>query len=200
MHEPARAVPGAGDDELMARVGEGDREAFVALVDRYKDPIVNYLARLAGDRDRAEDLAQETFLRLFRSAPRYSEQGQLRGYLYRIATNLVRSEARRARRLRLLQPLLDLAGRAAEPASSAAGLLRDELQRQVAAAVAELPLRWRVPLVLHEIEGWSYAAIAAQLDVREGTVKSRIHRGRRQLRRALEPYWNGGAASWKTTG
>ncbi|MGH9361882.1 MAG: RNA polymerase sigma factor [Thermoanaerobaculia bacterium] len=199
MQEPIGAVVRVGDDELMARVGAGDRDAFATLVDRYKDAIVNYTTRLTGDRDRAQDLAQETFLRLFRSAPRYSEQGQLRAYLYRIATNLVRSEVRRERRLRLLQPLLFGAGPAAEPPSSAASLLRDELQRQVAAAVAALPLRWRLPLVLHEIEGWSYAAIAAQLGLREGTVKSRIHRGRRQLRRALEPYWNGGTAAWKTT-
>ena len=200
MTEPILAAFGPGDDELMARAGGGDRQAFAALVDRYKDAIVNYTTRLTGDRDRAEDLAQETFLRLFRAAPRYSEQGQLRAFLYSIATNLVRSEGRRERRQQLLQPFLLLAGRAAEPASTAAGLLRDELQRQVAAAVAALPLRCRVPLVLHEIEGWSYAAVAAQLGLREGTVKSRIHRGRRQLRRALEPYWNGGTASWKTTG
>jgi RNA polymerase sigma-70 factor, ECF subfamily len=200
MTEPILAAFGPGDDELMARAADGDRQAFAALVDRYKDAIVNYTTRLTGDRDRAEDLAQETFLRLFRAAPRYSGQGQLRAFLYSIATNLVRSEGRRERRQQLLAPFLLLAGRAAEPAPVAAGLLRDELQRQVAAAVAALPLRWRVPLVLHEIEGWSYAAIAAQLGLREGTVKSRIHRGRRQLRRALEPYWNGGTASWKTTG
>ncbi len=175
------------DEELMARLRGGDREALATLVDRYKDAIVTYLARLTGDRDRAEDLAQETFLRLFRGAARYAERGLLRAYLYRIATNLARSEARRAQRLRLLAPLL-LAG-AHEPAASAAGLLRDELQRQVAAAVAALPLRWRVPVVLHEIEGWPYAEIAAELGLREGTVKSRIHRGRERLRRALEPYW-----------
>ena len=63
----------------------------------------------------------------------------------------------------------------------------------MAAAVAALPLAYRVPLVLHEIEGWPYADIARELALTEGTVKSRIHRGRQRLKRRLEPYWNGGA-------
>jgi RNA polymerase sigma-70 factor (ECF subfamily) len=185
------------DAELMARVREGDRDAFADLVDRHKDAVVNYLTRLAGDRDRAEDLGQETFLRLFRSAADYTEQGYLRAYLYRIATNLVRSEERRERRLRLLAPFLGREEQA-EP-SAHSGLLRQELHRHVAAAVSKLPLRYRVPLVLHEIEGWSYVDIAEEIGCREGTVKSRVHRGRQQLKTKLEPYWNGGAA-WKTSG
>jgi RNA polymerase sigma-70 factor (ECF subfamily) len=146
------------DAELMARVRSGDRDAFADLVDRHKDAVVNYLTRLTGSRDRAEDLAQETFLRLFRSARDYTEQGYLRAYLYRIATNLVRSEERREKRLRLLMPFLPREEHA-EPAAPS-GLLRRELTREVSAAVAKLPLRYRVPLVLHEIEGWSYVDIA----------------------------------------
>jgi RNA polymerase sigma-70 factor (ECF subfamily) len=184
------------DAALMARVGRGDRDAFALLVDRHKDALVGYLARLTGDPDRAEDLAQESFLRLFRAAPAYTERGFLRAFLFRIATNLVRSEERRERRLRLLLPFLGRREQSAreeheEPAAPS-GLLRQELQRQVAAAVAALPLRYRVPLVLHEIEGWSYAEIARETSCREGTVKSRIHRGRRHLKERLEPYWNGG--------
>ncbi len=186
-----------GDDLLMARVRAGDRDAFAMLVDRHKDAVVNYLTRLAGNRDRAEDLGQETFLRLFRSAAGYSEQGLLRAYLFRIATNLVRSEERRERRMRLLLPFLGGAAPHAEP-TGASGLLRQEVHREVAAAVAELPMRFRVPLVLHEIEGWSYLDIAQELKCQEGTVKSRVHRGRQQLKRKLEPYWNGGTA-WKTS-
>jgi RNA polymerase sigma-70 factor (ECF subfamily) len=191
MHAPSDL-----DASQMARVRSGDREAFADLVDRHKDAVVNYLTRLTGNRDRAEDLAQETFLRLFRSAGSYSEQGLLRGYLFRIATNLVRSEERREKRLRLLMPFL---GRPehAEPAAPS-GMLRRELHREVSAAVAQLPLRFRVPLVLHEIEGWAYADIAQALGCREGTVKSRIHRGRQHLKERLAPYWQGGPA-WKTT-
>jgi RNA polymerase sigma-70 factor (ECF subfamily) len=185
------------DAELMARVREGDREAFADLVDRHKDAVVTYLARLTACRDRAEDLAQEAFLRLFKAAADYVEQGFLRAFLFRIATNLVRSEERRAQRQRLLAPFLPRAEHA-EPAA-ASGLLRRELHREVAAALAQLPLRYRVPLVLHEIEGWSYVDIAQETGCREGTVKSRVHRGRQQLKKTLEPYWNGDAP-WKTTG
>lgn len=185
------------DAELMIRVRGGDRDAFADLIGRHKDAVVSYLTRLTGNRDRAEDLAQETFLRLFRSARDYTEQGYLRAYLFRIATNLVRSEERREKRLRLLTPFLPREEHA-EPAA-ASGLLRRELHREVAAAVAKLPLRYRVPLVLHEIEGWSYVDIAQEIGCREGTVKSRVHRGRQQLKQKLEPYWTGGTA-WKTTG
>ena len=191
MHAPSDL-----DATQMARVRSGDRDAFADLVDRHKDAVVNYLTRLTGNRDRAEDLAQETFLRLFRSAGSYTEQGLLRGYLFRIATNLVRSEERREKRLRLL---LSFLGRQdhAEPAAPS-GLLRQEMHREVSAAVSQLPLRYRVPLVLHEIEGWAYADIAQALGCREGTVKSRIHRGRQHLKERLAPYWQGGPA-WKTT-
>lgn len=184
------------DAELMSRVRGGERDAFADLVDRHKDAVVNYLARLTGGRDRAEDLAQETFLRLWRSAGSYVEQGYLRAFLFRIATNLVRSEERREARFRLLLPFLGRRDHD-EPAAPS-GLLLQELHREVAGAVAALPLRYRVPLVLHEIEGWSYSDIARELGCREGTVKSRIHRGRQHLRQKLQPYWQGGTAC-KTT-
>ncbi|MDX1383948.1 MAG: sigma factor, partial [Thermoanaerobaculia bacterium] len=84
------------------RVKRGDSDAFGALVDRHKDVLVNYLTRLARDRDRAEELAQEAFLRLYQKSSYYRERGQLLPYLMRIATNLLRSEQRRATRWRAL--------------------------------------------------------------------------------------------------
>jgi hypothetical protein len=90
------------DAELLVRVQSGDRDAFAALVNRHKDRLVNYLTVLVRDRDRAEELAQEFFLKLYVHAHRYQERGQLLPYLYRIATNLVRSEERTRRRRELL--------------------------------------------------------------------------------------------------
>lgn len=179
------------DAALMAATREGDREAFALLVDRYKERLVAYLGRLTGSPERAEDLAQEAFLRLWQSAGRYAERGKLQGLLYSIAVNLVRSEERRARRWRVLSVLLPVASEDFE-APAPAALLARERERHLARALAELPLAYRVPLVLAEIEGWSHRDVAAHLGCREGTVKSRLHRARQALRKKLSPYWNEG--------
>lgn len=172
----------------MVRVGEGDREAFRLLVERYKDSLVNYLSKIAGNRERAEDFAQDTFLRLFTHAHNYQERGQLVGYLFRIATNLVRSEGRRTQRWRLLSDRYAHEPRP-RPLSQERGLLGEEATSRVSAALETLPHRYRAPLVLREIEGLSYRDIAQALGLKEGTIKSRISRGKEKLRLLLEPYW-----------
>ena len=181
------------DAELLSRVQSGDRGAFAMLVDRHKDRLVNYLTVLVRNRERSEDLAQEVFLKLYLHAGRYEERGQFLPYLYRMATNLVRSEERTRRRRELLLHTFTANGNGHRAqASPQAMLLSTEIGERVGEAIAALPLRYRSPLTLREIEGWSYQDIASALNCREGTVKSRIHRGRERLRRLLEPYWNGG--------
>ncbi len=182
--------PGMDDATLMSRVRSGDREAFGQLVDRHKDALVNYLTGLARSRDRAEELAQESFLRLYQSSARYREQGQFVPFLFRIATNLLRSEERRARRYRILSMKFFSNGHDPRPTPQAE-LLQAEAGERVAWALAELPLKYRSPITLREIEGWSYREIASALGCQEGTVKSRINRGRERLRHLLSPYWNG---------
>jgi RNA polymerase sigma-70 factor (ECF subfamily) len=174
----------------MARVQCGDRHAFGDLVSRYEGAVVNYLTRLTRDRGRAEELAQEAFLRLYERASRYQERGQLLPYVLRIATNLLRSEERRSRRWRTLSQLVGAMPGAQEP-SPQRQLLSDEATQVVEAALSDLPLRYRAPLVLREIEGLSYREIAVALGCREGTVKSRINRARERLKTLLEPYWRG---------
>lgn len=187
------------DTDLMEQVRSGDRSAFSRIVDRHKDGMVNYLTRLTGCRDRAEDVAQEAFIRLYGAADRYREEGRLAGYLYRIATNLVRQEERRRRRWRLLAPVLAASnGQRAgsnghfQMPEAHARLLQSEIHEKLAEAVSGLPLRYRVPVVLRDIQGWSYAQIARLTGCQEGTVKSRLNRGRQRLRILLEPYWRGG--------
>lgn len=187
------------ESELMERTRARDPDAFAELVDRHKHLMVNYLTRLTGCRDRAEEYAQETFVRFYQKLDRYREQGNLSAYLLRIATNLVRSDERRRRRWQLLQPVLAhsgfLAGAAGDPRPESgpqAAVLADEEHRQVTRAIASLDLLYRAPLVLREIEGLSYSDIADALRCSEGTVKSRLHRARQLLKEKLTPYWNGG--------
>jgi RNA polymerase sigma-70 factor (ECF subfamily) len=179
------------DSRLMQRVREGDDDAFGEIVDRYKDSLVNYLTHLARSRERAEDLAQDAFVRLYRSAAQYRDQEKLGPYLFRIATNLVITEARRQKRWGLLLPRLHASTTQTAPAPDA-NVMSDEIQRQVNAALERLPVKFRAPLVLFEIEEWSYEAIAEALDCRIGTVKSRISRARDLMRRHLAPWWTGG--------
>jgi RNA polymerase sigma-70 factor (ECF subfamily) len=182
------------DGQLMSRVQAGDRDAFAALVERHQNPLVRYLTALTRDRGRAEEIAQDAFVRLFENSRRYEERGQFVPYLFRIATNLLRTEDRTRRRRELLLRAFSTNGDAetSHDESPQTRCLSDELGARVSEALSTLPLRYRSPLLLREMEGWSYTDIARALSCGEGTVKSRIHRGRERLRRALEPYWNGG--------
>ena len=179
----------AEDGELFASARAGDETALVTLIERHKDGLVNYLTRLSGSRDTAEDFAQETFLRLIERSGRYVEEGKLRAYLYRIATNLVRSSQRRQSRWRLVRPRLDPAP-VGLPATHER-TERRELGTVLTEALRQLPSRYRAPVILRDVEEWSYEEIGAALGIRPGTVKSRLHRGRRQLRELVETKWNG---------
>ncbi len=190
MHEGQMAT----DGELLRAARAGDRAAFGRLVDRHKDPLVGYLTRITGRREDAEDVAQEAFVRLFERSARYREQGKLSAYLFRIATNLVRGRERQRARRRLLRAVFLSPNGHGAPDAPGERLLERELKRELARALARLPLRYRVPVVLSSIEGWSYRRIGELTGCREGTVKSRIHRGKRRLEEMLSPYWHGGGA------
>lgn len=187
--------------ELLERTRARDDEAFRLLVDRHKGLLVNYLTRLTGCRDRAEDYAQEAFIRFYQQIHRYREEGALSAYLLRIATNLVRSDERRKKRWKVLEPLFMITGfKTSHGSANAHGAitspqgeaLAHEEQRQVVQALESLDLLYRAPIVLREIEGMSYRDIAAALEISVGTVKSRLNRGRQLLKQELAPYWNGG--------
>jgi len=183
------------DSELLARSRACDEQAFGALIHRHQDLVVNYLTRMLGCRQEAEDMAQETFVRFFRHLDRYTDQGTLRAYLLRIATNLVRSRARRRARWHALEPLVRASERHRQTACPQAEALAGEAQRQLLDAIARLELRFRAPLILREIEGLPYRQIARALDTNEGTIKSRLHRARALLKDMLEPYWKGRQSS-----
>jgi RNA polymerase sigma factor (sigma-70 family) len=142
--------------------------------------------RLTGNSHDAEDLTQEVFVRVFRSLPTYTP-GTFEGWLHRITTNLFLDITRRRQRIRF-EGLGDETAarlRGAEPTPSQAFDDR-HLDHDIAVALADLPPEYRAAVVLCDIEGLTYEEIADALGVKLGTVRSRIHRGRAQLRAALE--------------
>ena len=183
---------------LMARVQAGDLDAFEPLVRRYERRLFGYFLNLVEDPATAADLAQETFVRVYRAAGRYRESGKFESWLFRIAANLVRSRQRRPDQ-RMPHLSLEEApagarelashGREARPDEAAwRAELRDALQK----ALPRLPFVFREAVLLRDVEGRSYREIAEMLGVEEGTVKSRAHRGRKHLKELLAPMFEEG--------
>ena len=142
--------------------------------------------RLTGNPHDAEDLTQEVFVRVFRSLSSYTP-GTFEGWLHRITTNLFLDSARRRQRIRFEGLGQDVAGRLPGGDPSPADAFDERhLDGDIQAALRDLAPEYRAAVVLCDIEGLSYEEIAAALDVKLGTVRSRIHRGRAQLRTALE--------------
>ncbi len=165
------------DEELMAALARGDEGALGRLMERHGALLHGLLVRLLGDGAAAEDLFQETWIRIVRAAPRFDPRRRFRPWAVRIATNLARDEHRR-RRLRLgggHRPAEEeRAPEGGDPAE--AGELRERLRA--------LPPHLREPLVLRYFGGLDEGEIAAALDIPRGTVKSRLHHAVKRLRAA----------------
>lgn len=194
------------DDELMERYQKGDESAFTRLVRRHQQPLVNFIARFINDRDSAEDLAQETFIRIFKAAHRYKPgRAHFKTWMYHIAKNLCKNELRnRERRDKYtVDNVIDSGGDsngdseeidliANTPANQAfqpeVALERKELRNAIQKAISELPEQYRLPLVLRDLQGLSYEEISEVLELRSGTTKSRINRARLMLKDKLKPF------------
>jgi RNA polymerase sigma-70 factor (ECF subfamily) len=188
-----RRGPAADPDaELVARWHAGDLGAFEALVRRYQDRVYRLLYRMLGTAADAEDAAQETFLNLHRHGHRFRGEARFSTFVYRVAANTALNRRRtlgrtRARIERLAEHQAtghDLPDRPEGPEQATLGR---ELREQVHEALATLPEKLRLPLVLFDIEGLPYAEVSDVLGIAEGTVKSRIHRARNALRERLTP-------------
>jgi len=168
---------------LLRQVAEGDGVASRAVVDRYLTPIHRFAFRLLGDRAEAEDVAQESFLRLWRQAPRWKPKAKVSTWLYRVARNLC------VDRLRARQTRQDASPpNPPEPAPNGASLLeRRQLSETVQAAVGQLPERQRTALVLVHFQGLGNIEAAKVMDVNIEALESLLARARRQLRKRLRP-------------
>jgi RNA polymerase sigma-70 factor (ECF subfamily) len=183
------------DIQDMLSFQRGDEQGFHRLFDRYKGPLVHYLFRFTGDRAVAEELMQETFLRLCRGAPRYEPRTAFRTWLYQIATNVGRNEVRRREYSVRKEPLNEvgpqnLAGTgdgtvqpdSGSPESMAQAKQTEEI---VQMALSRMPEKQRVALLLSRHHGLSYQEIADTMGLRVGAVKSLIHRATESMRKHL---------------
>jgi RNA polymerase sigma-70 factor (ECF subfamily) len=166
------------DALLVARIRAGDQQAFELLVARYQAPLFRYLRGLIHDQEQARDLLQETFLRAYSAIGALDDPGLLRSWLYRIAHNQAYSALRRRKLISWLP--LAFGRHVSTPAPDRSTI---EAAR-VEAALELVPVQQRAPLLLHLVAGFSYAEVAALLQVSEGTVRMRISRGRAAFRAA----------------
>jgi len=178
------------DWAVLARVAEGDTEAFGALVERHERRLLRLCERLLGDREAARDAAQEVFLKAFRRAGDYRPRGRVYTWLYRIAVNHCLNRLRRQKVVRFLG--LAEAGHGEdddaaelEPSDDApdaeARLEARERWRATRRAIDKLPASQRAVVVLAKFEGLSYRRIAEVLEITEGAVESRLFRAMRRL-------------------
>jgi RNA polymerase sigma-70 factor (ECF subfamily) len=175
------------DHELIAGTLRGDSVAFDGLVRKYQDRLLSAVIHVSGSRVEAEDVVQEAFVQAYLKLPSFAGGSSFYTWLYRIALNGAISRQRKRRGGAVLEHTRDLAGN--EPADTteppADRLLRHERAAQVRRALSELPEEFRVVLVLREMEGCDYDTIARILEVPIGTVRSRLHRARLQLKEQL---------------
>lgn len=183
------------DEELVLLAQEGEEDAFGEFVRRHAAAVHRWMARAVGEQD-ADDMAQEVFLKAYRGLARFRGDAPPRAWLASIADNAVKNRYRaRGRFRRIFAGSPDATG-APEPAGTARGPEDDacagEARRFVAEALKLLPAEFRMPVVLRDLEEWSYEEIATSLDLPVGTVKSRISRGRGQLKSILLPLMDSG--------
>jgi len=174
------------DDTLMAAVARGEEAAFGLLVHRWEHQVRAFLSAMLGNREEAEDLTQDTFVKVFAEAGRYRPAGMFRSWLMRIAGNLARS---RLRRRRIIGWLPFEPGRHDRPAGARdpqRELEDDQTARAVREALAALPERQRQALVLQRFQGMKYREIASAMDTTLAGVESLIQRGLAGLRETLE--------------
>lgn len=190
-----------GDNQLVARALEGDLPSFERLVARYQNKIMGYAARMLSDREEAEDVTQEVFIKAYRSLDSFRGESSFSTWIYRIATNLCIDRLRKKKRspqqaYSLDEPMdkdeekgsREIPDVSTEPTRS---IEKEELRARVREMVAEMPEKLRAVLIMCDMQGMAYEDIAKVLNCPVGTVKSRLFHARADLGRRLRPYVHG---------
>ncbi len=195
----AQAQP-VSDEDLVRQTVAGNAEAFDLIVSRYQDRIFNLLARMSGSAEEAEDLAQETFLQAFRALASFKQGSKFYTWLFRVAVNKGFSKRRQDVRRRAHE-----GGRLDAPTGGGDGeqtlgaiiperhasdparrLETEQIRERVREGLKEIDPDYRAILILRDIEGLDYDAIAEALDISRAAVKSRLHRARLEMARLLK--------------
>ena len=191
---PGRSEEDAEDVRLMRLVGRGDTTAFEELIERHQSLVTGTVARMLGSNSDVEDIAQQVFIRVWKSARRYVPRAKFTTWLLKITRNLVFNEMRRSKR-RGHVPLQSEPGGEDHPPlkdetnpAPDASLLESELQQEIEEAIMQLPDSQRMALVLRRYEQLSYEQIAEVLDLSVPAVKSVLFRARTELRSRLSKY------------
>lgn len=175
-------------------------KVFEELLDKYERKIFNMIYRIVGNYDDAADLTQETFLRVYKGLRSFRGEANIYTWIYQIALNICRTMLSQKKRM---PSLVSLDQKMETDDSELETEIPDEtmaphilvegmnLQEAVQKAVESLPLSYREVIVLHDLQGFSYEEIAQMLNTTEQTVRVRLHRARKMLRKLLEPYING---------
>jgi RNA polymerase sigma-70 factor (ECF subfamily) len=176
------------DVALMLAFAAGEEDAFVELYRRYRDRIVNFAARMLGDRARGEEAAQDVFLKLYRTRDTYKPQSRFSTFVYRIATNHCLNQRSRVEH-RVIAAGADVDDVAADSVDQERELVNRELQTALSDALARLPDRQRAALLLVHYDGFSYREAADALAVSQAAVKSLIHRSRAAMSTELAQWF-----------
>lgn len=179
------------DKEILRQMAD-DQDNLAILVARYRTPLYNFVFRFVGDRETAEDIVQETFLRCLKHSHQYPAIEQVSTWLYTIAGNLAKTELRRRKRWHWIpispddeedrNPFYEPVSRELLPGDRSD---TERVQASVVAAIQELPEEFREAVLLRDLNGLSYEEIAKIINCPVGTVKSRVNRGRIRLQQSL---------------
>ena len=180
------------DVALMLRVAGGEEAAF-ELIERHQGAVIGTVSKMLGNASEAEDIAQQVFIRLWKSAPRYKPKAKFTTFLYTITRNLVFNESRRKSRkkeysMEEREDDFHLQTADHQNASPDQGLLQQELRQAVDQAIANLPEKQRLAVILRRYEGMPYDEIAKILDLSVSAIKSQLFRARHTLRESLQHY------------
>jgi RNA polymerase sigma-70 factor (ECF subfamily) len=169
--------------DLVERCRRGDEGAFQELVEEHRSLVFALIARVIPDRSRAEDAAQDVFLRMYRGLPYFRGESRLSTWIYRIVANVCAQEAARRPAPASLD---DDRARPVLPAAADRQFSDLELRERLEKAIARLPPNQRLLVAAHYLEGIQYEDLAEALDIPMGTVKTHLYRAKQQLRRLLE--------------